>query len=80
MQIEYVSEYERFGKKLVTEFSRDISSCPLFFFFCFLNFTTSLCALRNRVFVQCLILSRRCSRKFVAKQYHKESVQLLERY
>lgn len=27
MQIEYVSEYERFGKKLVTEFTRDISAC-----------------------------------------------------
>lgn len=44
MQIEYVSEYERFGKKLVTEFSRDISGCPLFFVFFFKFHRQSLCA------------------------------------
>lgn len=43
MQIEYVSEYERFGKKLVTEFSCDISGCPLFFFSFFKFHRRSLC-------------------------------------
>lgn len=72
MQIEYVSEYERFGKKLVTEFSRDISGCPLFFLF-FKFYRRSLCASKPSFCSVFNPLAPLLSREFVPKQRHKES-------